>query len=71
MNSTNNFKNSYNRMKKIDGTIVIECQKEDIESAISLNNKVIILCNELSLKEYSKVLGKYDLKKLKEYDIEV
>lgn len=75
MNATNHFKNSYNRMKKIDGIIVIECQKEDIESAISLaislNNKVIILCNELSLKEYSKVLGKYDLKKLKEYDIEV
>ena len=28
MNATNHFKNSYNRMKKIDGTIVIECQKE-------------------------------------------
>lgn len=75
MNATNHFKNSYNRMKKIDGTIVIECQKEDIESAISLatslNKKVIIWCNELSLKEYSKILCKYDLEKLKEYNIDI
>lgn len=74
MNTTNHFKNSYNRLKKVDGVVTIECTKENIKEAISLaislNKRVIIYCDDISLKEYREILNKYDSDKLKEYKIE-